>query len=371
MKNERINVLLCSPFGNTGGIAQWTTHIFHYYNAMQPAKVELTLLPVSRSAFISETTGLFQRFAGGIKDYSCIIKKVKNEIRTHKFDVVHLTSSASLSLLKDLVILRFLKREKVKSVIHFRFGRIPELFRNPNWETKLLKNVVAEADKVIVIDKSSYDTLLKQGYENVLLLPNPVSSKIVPLLQQYHGTERKTRQILFAGHIVSNKGVYELIEACKVIPNVKLRMLGLMPAGFDRNEFLMQAQSSDENQWVEMLGSVPFEEVIKEMLSCSVFVLPTYTEGFPNVILESMACGCPIVTTDVGAIPEMLDIEHGFNHGICVKPRQVEELRAAIIKMLDDREYAMQCGQNAQRRVNEMYSMPKVWERLVEIWENA
>ena len=104
------------------------------------------------------------------------------------------------------------------------------------------------------------------------------------------------------------------------------------------------------------------------MMSAGVFVLPTYTEGFPNVIIESMACGCPIVTTDVGAIPEMLDIEHGFSYGICVKPKDVEGLKNAVEKMLNDRDYALQCGKNAQLRVQEQYAMSVVWNQLTSIW---
>ena len=81
-----------------------------------------------------------------------------------------------------------------------------------------------------------------------------------------------------------------------------------------------------------------------------------------------MACGCSIVTTDVGAIPEMLDIKNGFNNGICIKPRDVNQLHDAIYMMLNSSEYAQQCGRNAQLRVNALYTMPRIWTLLVEIW---
>ena len=107
------------------------------------------------------------------------------------------------------------------------------------------------------------------------------------------------------------------------------------------------------------------------MCECDVFVLPTYTEGFPNVILESMACGCAIVTTPVGAIPEMLGEEDGKSYGLMVEPRNVEQLRAAIEKMLSDEEFKAACRENAQQRVNERYNMSSVWQQMVGVWNKT
>ena len=371
MDNNKRKVLLISPNPKSavGGIARWTGHVLRYYAQKGREQLDLVYHSYSKAVGGFASDSKLTRIKKAFHNYLPLYKEFVALIKKEHFDVVHLCSSASWGLLRDIAMIRAAKRKSIKTVIHFRFGRIPELYQNKNWEQKLLDKIIRLVDMAVVIDKQSYTTLMEFGYSNIRLLPNPLTPEVNEICAANQNIQREERKIVFAGHVVPTKGVFELVEACKQIKGIKVKMLGYVS---DEMLAAVQQHAGDNcTQWLDITGNQDYEITIKEMLSAGVFVLPTHTEGFPNVILESMACGCPIVTTDVGAIPEMLDIEHGFNHGICVKPRQVEELRAAIIKMLDDREYAMQCGQNAQRRVNEMYSMPKVWEGLVEIWGNA
>jgi glycosyltransferase involved in cell wall biosynthesis len=202
------------------------------------------------------------------------------------------------------------------------------------------------------------------------LIPNPLSPQVVNIAASNIGVSRDNRSVLFVGHVYKTKGVYELVEACSHIPNISLKLVGKYECSI-KEELEMLASKSDTNSWIEFTGNLPFDKVIDEMLRCGVFVLPTYTEGFPNVILESMACACPIVTTNVGAIPEMLDIDKGDYCGKCVEPRQVVQLQDAIQEMIDNRKYAEECGRNAQLRVNEYYSMPVVYKQLEHLWHNV
>lgn len=366
-KPSKKNILLCSPYqGAIGGISRWTGHILEYYEQNKSDDLNLSHYYESIKAGIGDYSK-WKRSIIGFKNYSRIYKGLVKHLQQQNFDIVHFCSSASISLLKDIILLKAVKKRGVKSVIHFRFGRIPELYQKKNWEQKLLNRTIKLADKVVVIDQMSYDTLLKEGYKNIELLPNPLTPKVLEIIEQNKDVEKVERKIVFVGHCLRTKGIFELIEACRDLDNIKLKMIGFISE--ETRSILLEKAGLYSVEWLEIAGEQDYETTIREMLSAGVFVLPTYTEGFPNVILESMACACPIITTKVGAIPEMLDIANGQNHGICIEPKNVEQLKDSIQKMLDEREYAIQCGKNAQKRVSEMYSMPVVWHELESIWK--
>lgn len=362
-------ILYCTPFdlSRGGGIPKYSHHIFDYYQKIKCGNIDLKILPMDRKQYVNTDDSILKRVYLGVLEYMDIIVKISKEIKTKQYDIVHIASSASLSLFKDYLCVEMLKKMSVSSIIHFHFGRIPEVVNKNGWEWKMIRKVAKKATRIIVIDRSSYDALMQHGIVNVDYLPNPLSPVTESLSNKYESLSRKDKTVLFVGHVVKTKGIFELIEACGELPDVKLKVLGLGNESIVK-ELQSLASRYREDDWVEFTGNLPAEDVIREMCQCAVFALPTYTEGFPNVILESMACACPIVTTGVGAIPEMLDIKNGANYGICVSPQNVEELRKAISYMLDNPLYAKFCGDNAQKRVKELYSMPKIWEMLCKVW---
>lgn len=362
-------ILFCTPYSlsNGGGIPRCSRNIFEYYEKEEYKDIELDVMPMDRKYLVGQKTSFLKRVLDGTTEYFSIIKKIRKKVKAGNYDIVHIASSASLSLFKDYLCVEILKRAKVASIIHFHFGRIPEIVIKGGWEWKMIKKVANNATRIIVIDQSSYEALVQHGITNVDYLPNPLSPTTEAFANQCSTLPRSENTVLFVGHVIKSKGVFELVEACGTIPNIKVKFVGLYREE-TKAELTNLADNYPKKDWIEFTGNLSAEAVIKEMCKCTIFALPTYTEGFPNVILESMACACPIVTTKVGAIPEMLDIDNSNNNGICITPQNVEELRSAILHLLNNPEFAKSCGDNAQQRVKEMYSMPIIWERMCRIW---
>ena len=365
-----MRILLATPYKqSTGGITRWAEHIVAKSLQERTANFMLDVLPMNDPKGNDTSTALhsslFERLRKGIRTYWQVMKALKQCLASCRYDVLHIASSGSISFLKDLWMMRFAKRHGVKCVVHCHFGRIPQVIAQRGWEWRLLQWVLHAANQVMVIDQASYEAIRAQGYSHVVNVPNPLSPEVVHRVKQTEEVVRIPRRILFAGHCIKTKGVFELVEACCRIPQIELRMLGvIMP---DVETALKQL--AGKGGWVQMLGNQSFPDVLREMCQCDLFVLPTYTEGFPNVILESMACGCPIVTTPVGAIPQMLEIASDKPAGVCVPVRDVDALQHAIESLLNDPARKRLYSMRAKTYVSEKYSIDAVWSQMVAAWQ--
>ncbi|MCQ2136839.1 MAG: glycosyltransferase family 4 protein [Bacteroidales bacterium] len=359
-----MKVLLISPKeGIVGGIAVWTSHILDALSRKEGLQVELC--DFSRTVTGQMIDNPVRKIVSAIKDYSRLTRMASGRIKDFDGQVVHICTPASTLLIKDLILVRRAHRKGVKTCVHFHFGRIPELAKAKNWEWKLLRRLVKESDMSVVMDKASYDCLLHEGIKNVSILANPLSDKVLDIVDNIH-VEREEGLVLFAGHCIPTKGVRELVRACKLIPGVKLRMVGAISPQM-KEELLLEAGESAGR--LEIMGQIPYEKTLEQMLRCEIFALPTYTEGFPNVILESMACSCAIVASSVGAIPQMLEEQDGESFGKVIPAKDENALKQALESFLNDKALAKECGKNARKRVVERYKLDKIAEGLHDIWQ--
>jgi len=109
-------------------------------------------------------------------------------------------------------------------------------------------------------------------------------------------------------------------------------------------------------------------DVPSVLVSCDLFVLPSWAEGLPNSVLEAMAAGLPVVATRVGGIPEV--IEDGVS-GLLVAPRDSHALAIAILQVLKNERLAKQLGRSAKERVYTQFNFERLLSELDNLYMEA
>lgn len=368
--NDKLKVLLVSPYGakKTGGIGTWSKIVLDYSACSNDIDLVFfntaTKLP-KRQAMDNRIAHLIVGGIDSLRILLCLLWKML----VARPDVVHYTSSAASALRKDLVAIWIVKRIFHKRfVIHWHFGRIPEIFKENDNEKRLFVKVCNRVDGSIVIDESSFKVLQKEQIKSVYI-PNPIP---VALQREAEGLDvnkvsaaRNEGEVLFVGHVLKGKGIYELIQACMACEKVK-RLIVVGPF-FDeqlRQDIVTIASKRDNGNWLLLAGEKNREEVWNYYKTCSIFCLPSYTEGFPYVVLEAMSFACPIVATKVGAIPEMLS----DGCGELIDARQVEPLRHALESIIINTNVANSMGEKAHEKVLSDFVIEKVFSRYYNLW---
>lgn len=361
MGDRVLKICLVSPLPPPlGGIGRWTTLVNGWM--AERSNVTITQIDTSPRWRAIDDTGGWRRKIGGSLQFIRDIIRLNRALITTRFAAIHLTTSGSFAVFRDVGILLNALLFRTPVVYHIHFGRIPEIAGSTGWEWWLIAWVANRVAKVIVIDRATFTALAKHlPGANLVLLPNCLQLSGLPNPARI---DRPFRQAVFVGWVVPTKGISELVEAWG---RANLQGWQLLIAGPGDSAYQQEVVRRFSPEQIEFLGELPHHQALELIAACDLFVLPSYTEGFPNVILEAMALGKAIVATDVGAIPEMLEGECG----ILVKPREVEALvdTLQMITANDAQRTAM--GHRAQKRARQNYSTDVVFGQLLNIWENA
>jgi glycosyltransferase involved in cell wall biosynthesis len=224
-----------------------------------------------------------------------------------------------------------------------------------------MRMVLDRVDTVIAIDATTERALRQHAPSaNVVRIPNCVDVGRMPA----SGPDRQAdgaRFIMFLGWMVATKGVRELLAAWSRArrPGWRLRMAGPADA-----RYLADLRRDLDLTDVEFTGELAHDDAMSMLAASDAFVLPSHTEGFPNVVLEAMALAKPIVATRVGAIPEMLT----DGCGVLIEPRDEQALCDALGRLMDDAPVRRELGRRARARVVAEYSVESVFTRYLSLW---
>ena len=167
-------------------------------------------------------------------------------------------------------------------------------------------------------------------------------------------------RLLFVGRLISQKGVNYLLEALTLV-EVPYKLI-IVGDGSERKELESQVAALNIGEHVSFTGWQEHADIIQFYRQADVFVLPSQREGLPNVLLEAMACGLPIVATHVSGTEDL--IEEGRN-GFLVSPRDPEALAQKLQRLLLDAGLRREMGQ-ASREIVQNYTWQMCAERYLD-----
>lgn len=190
--------------------------------------------------------------------------------------------------------------------------------------------VLSMADAVVTVSRAGLAFVRKLGARRTVVIPNAVDEKQFHASAAAVGALRKRlripaehRVVLFVGRLVKEKGVHELVEALRGLPQVTLVCVGDGPT---RSELARDAARAHAS--ARFVKTVPSSQLAPYYALADVFVNPSWAEGLPTVVLESLAAKTPVLATDVGGTREILPKQ------CLLTPRDVPALRTALARVL-------------------------------------
>ncbi|MFT4577842.1 MAG: teichuronic acid biosynthesis glycosyltransferase TuaC, partial [Nitrospinales bacterium] len=120
-------------------------------------------------------------------------------------------------------------------------------------------------------------------------------------------------------------------------------------------------------QKITLLGSVDHNSISKWLKAADIFVHPSQSEGTPNVLLEAMACGLPVIASKVGGIPELIKDN---TEGLLFESNSKDDLKEKLNRLTQDKQLQKILAKNAQKKITTHYSSWKNQaEKLLALYE--
>jgi glycosyltransferase involved in cell wall biosynthesis len=341
-----MKVLMAGPALDVqGGISSVEKLILQY----MPKNVEMSFLGTMEDGSASHKLAVFLR----------ALRKAKAMMA--KADVVHVHFSVTGSTARKSVVAGMAKKMGIPLILHAHGSDYREFFeRQRGWMKRRILRFLGSADVFIALSESwkdFYADVCGVDREKIVVLSNPIVCGEIPK------RESAGPVYLFLGIMDERKGAMDLVKAfAKVserVTDAKLIMAGNGDVDGVRKltEELGVGNSSEIHGWIDAA------ERNRLFKKANVFVLPSFREGVPMAMLESMAVGLPPIVTPVGGIPEVITDK---KNGLLVEPGNVDEIAEAMLAMADSA-LREQIGLCAWEKAQE-YDIRKYCDTLAAIY---
>lgn len=286
-----------------------------------------------------------------------LLLNILRQLFVNKYDAIYITLSPhGGAFYKDSIILFISKLFCKNRVIHLH-GKGIKAEISKNKIKRFFYNFVFSKCNVFHLSEilvSDIGDLVNR--DNIHIVPNGIRDNLMHRTQ--YGADNPI--ILYISNLVPSKGALDFLKACDILKKEKLPFRAFLAGDSPSKSFLNSCQAfikeKDLDKDVELLGPVYGDKKQELLLSSDVFILPTYfkNECFPLSILEAMSYSLPIVSTDEGAISEL--VKNDFNGYLCDK-QSPESIARCLKKLLLDRNKISKLGKNSYLHYSKNYTL--------------
>lgn len=282
--------------------------------------------------------------------------------------LAHYAIGSFWNLEKGLFLLKIARLLGARTLGHLHSGGFIEFWKQLSLRRK--KKALAELrrlDGFVVLSEAWKQVVIREvGLEpsRIFVVNNPIEREFEDAALQFPIGARGGPVVFALGVMEKAKGVFDLLDAVRQVADrrpVRLILAGQERAPNVYRQIQQRISELDLHAHVTVLGEVRGTEKLELFRQSAVFVLPSYTENFPLVILEAAAAGLGIVTTPVGATPEF------FQNGrsaLFVKPGDVPALAEAIDDLLQHESKRQELAREARTVFVEQLSRARVMDSL-------
>lgn len=285
---------------------------------------------------------------------------------TSKPDLVHIHSSFGASFYRKLPYIYLAVLFRIPVINHIHGSELTGFY----WDIspifqRIKRNTFQKCSKIIVLSnewKERFSGIMPK--EKMYVIEN-----YSVLNGRGASSDNAGKTVLFMGFLNKLKGCLDIPP---IIASVKdsIKDVVFVLAGSGNEEdtqaILSLVKDFDIEKNIMFPGWVRNEEKRSLLNKASLYFLPSYTEGMPMSILEAMGYGMPIVSTNVGGIPQL--VKNDYNGYLC-EPGDVESMATAIIEILQDEEKRKRMGEASAAIVAERFSLKQHIDKLTEIYE--
>jgi glycosyltransferase involved in cell wall biosynthesis len=282
--------------------------------------------------------------------------------------VAHIHMAFGGSTFRKLVLLRAAGVFNVPAILHLHGSEFAVFCeRLSPWLRGLMVRSMARAAHIVVIGNFWRQFLVEDlGIDDRKIV---VIANGVPLPERPPAPPSDpVCRIIYLGALGRRKGTSDLLKAL-ASPRLRTSAWQAVIAGNgDLETFRAEAASLGIADRVTFPGWVGPEEAQALLASAGVFVLPSYNEGLPVAVLEAMATAIPVVTTRVGAIPDLgIDGEAGF----LIEPGAIDDLADRLALLIADPGLRRRFGDNGRRQVESNFTIESTARRLIALYREA